>query len=300
MITAVARIFLISFFIIFCLALPVQAESVSIQHITTYPFGQVTANNIGINAYRRNLDRLRSSQAEASRSQPPGLSPTEKGLNKSPQPTGLGAPSSSKMQPQQQAKSTEQQQRFSFKKVFKKNSSQGNKSQEIPLAADTQSKQDQIQIVKEPPARSTEMPQKMNAYEIVEVARQPYSEQEGTLFSSPSFPKIAPGQLSEQLSERASKIHSSIRQQPERLNKTVVEPLQEKISAIKEQARTTVRTTFKEQIESRRLTGHELIEGSGVGDRIYQTKKSLKTTLIALLKQVEAKTHKAVEQLKAL
>lgn len=284
---------------IFCLVLPAQAGNISARHITQPHLSQVNTDQTGVNAYRRNLNRLRSVQGEPARSQPPSGLPATKDLSEPHQAAELNTTPSAQ---QQSAKATEKQQKFSFKKVFRTNSLEERKLQENKPDTGTQPKENQPekappQIVKERPSR----PQGMSAYELVQAAQQPYGAQAGTAYSRPQRPQISPGQLSEQLSgkitERVSQFHTSIRQQPERLSKTVVEPLQGKLAQLKEQASTTATTTFKEQIESRGLKGRELIENSGVSDRIRQTKRTVKASVVGILKHVETKAHETAEQL---
>jgi len=290
--------------VIFWLVLPTQAGSISAQHVTQPHLSQVNVDQTGVNAYRRNLNRLRSvQQGEPARSQPSLGLPATKDLSEPPQAAEINTTPSSQ---QQSEKATEKQQKFSFKKVFQTNNLEerqlrGNKPDTRNQPEKAQPEKAKPQIVKDHPSQS----QEMSAYERVQAAQQPYGAQAGTAYSRPKRPQISPAQLSEQLSgqitaqiaAQIAQFHTSIRQQPERLSKTVVEPLQGKLAQLKKQASTTATTTFKEHIEGRGLKSRELIENSGVSDRIRQTKRTVKASVVDILKHVETKAHETAEQL---
>lgn len=326
-----ARTFLITTLSIFlCLVLPAQADTVpaqllligesassqpSLGQVTSAPdtSGQTVSKKTGLSAYRRNLERLRSSQPSntSQKNEPPqneALSATK----------GQPAQAPSIQAPPLRKKTPSKNQRPFFRK-------QSNQ-QIVSPAEKEQLKEEQQTVQDSNKERSPQEQQKksflnqgvrnntvqnknnldvsetsgtaMRAYNMIQAAQQPYGGQNKTFLARPNLPKptlpqrpALPNVTPQDVSERVSQLHTRLRQQPARLNKTVVEPLQGKVTELKEQVGTTAKTALQQQLDNRGITD------GPIGEHIQTTKTSVKTAVINFLKHIEHKAHKAAEQL---
>ncbi|MEM9089826.1 MAG: hypothetical protein AAGC93_13890 [Cyanobacteria bacterium P01_F01_bin.53] len=346
-----ARTFFITFLsttlsIFLCLVLPAQADTVPAQRlligqVTSSPYtsGQAVSKKTGLSTYRRNLERLRSSQSSKTplQHEPPQHEPLSTTKTQAAQTPASQVPKLSKKAPSKKqrpffknrsnqqivspAKKERPEQKQQTVQDSQKEKSPQEKSKKSFLNQEFRNNNVQDKSALEGAETSGKI---MSAYDMIQAAQQPYGGENETFLARPNLPKPTlpkkpnlPNVTPQDVSERVSQLHTRLRQQPARLNKSVVEPLQGKVTELKEQVGTTAKTTLQQQLKDRGISDkftdgkaalQQQLENRGIPekftggivagqDRIQTTKTGLKTAVINFLKHIEHKAHKAAEQL---